>query len=284
MSIQRPAEVARTWLFVPGDRPERFAKATAAGADIVVLDLEDAVAPGQKAAARAHVTEWLAAAPGPCAVRINGVRTAWHAEDLAAIARLPNSRPVLVMLAKAEDPTATTAVVDALPTGSAVVALVETALGVTQAADLARLPGVARLAFGSYDFASQLGVDPEHAPALAAARAGVVLASAVGGLAGPIDGVTGDVRDTDRLKADVNAAIALGFAGKLCIHPAQVAPATAAMAPSDKDVAWARRVVTALDGPDQAVALVDGRMVDAPVIARARRIVSLSGLTRGGTP
>ncbi|OIJ25641.1 HpcH/HpaI aldolase/citrate lyase family protein [Nocardioides luteus] len=271
------AETARTWLFVPGDRPERFAKAAAAGPDVVVLDLEDAVAPAHKDAARAHVTAWLARTEVTAAVRVNAAGSPWHDADIAALAAL--GRPTTVMLPKADSAEAIAAVLDALPTGSAVVALVETALGVARAIDLATSPGVVRLAFGSFDLAAELGVDPDHAPALAPARGSLVLASAVGGLAGPVDGVTGDVRDHERLTADVAAAAALGFAGKLCIHPGQVAPAAAALAPTADEVAWAERVLAA--ATEDGVALVDGRMVDAPVVARARRIVSLTRPTPG---
>ncbi|MET8520633.1 CoA ester lyase [Nocardioides sp. NPDC004968] len=277
MSTAEIAGAARTWLFVPGDRPERFAKAAAAGPDVVVVDLEDAVAPAHKDAARAHVTDWLPRAGVTVAVRINAAGTTWHDADVAALAALAG--PSLVVLPKADSPATVADVLAALPDGSAVVALVETALGVARAIDLARSPGVVRLAFGSYDLAAELGVDPDHAPALAPARGNLVLASAVGGLAGPIDGVTGDVRDHERLTADVTAAAALGFAGKLCIHPGQVAPAAAALAPSPDEVAWAERVLA--DATEDGVALVDGRMVDAPVVARARRIVSLNRPTPG---
>ncbi|MFE3998619.1 HpcH/HpaI aldolase/citrate lyase family protein [Nocardioides sp. YIM B13467] len=275
-----PAEIAGTaciWLFVPGDRPERFAKAAAAGPDIVVVDLEDAVAPARKDAARAHVTDWLPRAGVTVAVRINAAGTTWHDADVAALAALGG--PSLVVLPKADSPETVAAILAALPDGSAVVALIETALGVARAIDLARSPGVVRLAFGSYDLAAELGVDPDHAPALAPARGNLVLASAVGGLAGPIDGVTGDVRDHERLTADVTAAAALGFAGKLCIHPGQVAPAAAALAPSPDEVDWAERVLAA--ATEDGVTLVDGRMVDAPVVARARRIVSRNRPTPG---
>ncbi|MFE6509112.1 HpcH/HpaI aldolase/citrate lyase family protein [Nocardioides sp. NPDC057767] len=271
------AETARTWLFVPGDRSERFAKAAAAGPDVVVLDLEDAVAPAAKDAARAQVTDWLPQAEVTAAVRVNAAGSTWHDADIAALAAL--SDPTTVVLPKADSPEAIAAVLDALPAGSAIVALVETALGVARAIDLARSPGVVRLAFGSFDLAAELGVDPEHAPALAPARGALVLASAVGGLAGPIDGVTGDVRDHERLTADVAAAAALGFTGKLCIHPGQVAPAAAALAPTADEVAWAERILAAAS--EDGVALVDGRMVDAPVVARAHRILSLTRPTPG---
>ena len=273
ISASETASAAATWLFVPGDRPERFGKAATSGADVVVLDLEDAVAPGAKNAARDHVATWMAQAASPCAVRVNAVGTPWHDSDLATLAALEGGRTVLVMVPKAENPDSIQSVVNALPVGSAVVALVETALGVMQASDIARVPGVARLAFGSYDLAAQLGVDPEHGPALAAARSALVLASAIGGLEGPIDGVTGDIHDAVQLTEDISKSCALGFAGKLCVHPRQVAPAEAALAPTPEHVIWAERVLAAAAASDGAVVLLEDRMVDAPVVARARRIV-----------
>jgi citrate lyase subunit beta/citryl-CoA lyase len=262
---------ARTFLFVPGDRPERFDKAIASGADVVVLDLEDAVAPEHKDAARTHVTAWRPGTPAVVAVRVNAIDTSWHEADLDA---LTGGGPVLVMLAKAQDPTAVAGVVNALPSGSSVIALIETALGVLRAADIAQVSGVHRLALGTFDLAAELGVDPDHRPAMAEARSRLVLASAAARLAGPVDGVTGDVRNHDQLVADVEASAAIGFAGKLCIHPGQVAPAAAALAPSPEDVGWAARVLAAANSSDHGVVVVDGRMVDAPVISRAQRITA----------
>jgi citrate lyase subunit beta/citryl-CoA lyase len=236
----------------------------------VVLDLEDAVEPSDETAARRSVAEWASSSTAPHAVRINAVGTSWHDADLEALA----GHPVLVVLPKAEDPVAVAEVLTTLPDGSAVIALVETALGVLRAADLARIPGVARLALGTYDLGAELGVDPDHSPAFAGARTALVLASAAGRLPGPIDGVTGDVRDADRLVADISTAAAVGFTGKLCIHPAQVGPAAAALAPRADEVAWAERVLAAVARAEQGVVLVDGRMVDRPVITRAQRILS----------
>lgn len=265
------ARTAVTWLFVPGDRPERFAKAEAAGADVVVLDLEDAVAPDAKDAARDEVAAWLDRTDVLCAVRVNAAPPLLDA-DLAA---LGDATPRLVVLPKAEDPTLVAEVVARLPRGSRVVALVETARGVLEAPAVAAVPGVERLAFGSFDLAAELGVDPDHGPAMATARGALVLASAAAGLAAPVDGVTGTVDDTQRLSDDVAASHALGFGGKLCIHPRQVAPVAGAFAPSADDLAWARRV---LDGAgDNGVAVVDGRMIDKPVVQRARRVLAAAG-------
>lgn len=271
------AALARTLLFVPGDRPDRFDKAAAAGADLVVLDLEDAVAPHEKERARDEVVAWLRTATVPAAVRVNAVDSPWHDADRAVLA----GRASTVVLPKAQDPTVVAAVVASLGDGSSVIALLETARGILRAEAIAAVPGVVRLALGTYDLAAGLGVDPDDPAAMAAARGALVLASAAAGLAGPVDGVTGDVRDTDRLVADVRRAAGLGFAGKLCIHPAQVAPTAAAFAPDPALVAWAQRVVAAAEAVADGVLLVDGRMVDQPVVDRARRILTT---TIGGTP
>lgn len=265
------ATTARTWLFVPGDRPERFAKAATSGAGAVVLDLEDAVVPDHKDAARAHVADWFPAATTPVAVRINGTDTSWHRADLTALASIG---PVTVMLPKAEDPGAVAAIAASLPTGSAIVALIETSQGVINAPAIAKVPGVQRLALGTFDLAAELGVDPDHGPAMAGARGALVLASAAASLPGPIDGVTGSVRNQEQLVADVTASAAIGFAGKLCIHPTQVGPAAAALAPTAEEVSWANRILAAVAAADHGVVVVDGRMVDAPVISRAQRIAA----------
>ncbi len=270
-SDDAPAELARTavtWLFVPGDRPDRFSKAAAAEPDVVVLDLEDAVAPDAKDAARAEVAAWLGSARGPCAVRVNADAPSLDA-DLHALAA---AGPVLVMLPKAEDPGAVAAVTGRLAAGSCVVALVETARGILGAAAVAAVPGVARLAFGSFDLAAELGVDPDHGPAMATARGALVLASAAAGLPAPVDGVTGAVGDERRLGDDVAQARALGFGGKLCIHPAQVAPVASAFRPSAEELDWAGQVLAGAG--TNGVAVVDGRMVDRPVVERARRLLA----------
>jgi citrate lyase subunit beta/citryl-CoA lyase len=267
-TLVEATRTALTWLFVPGDRPERFAKAAVAGADVVVLDLEDAVAPEAKDVARDEVAAWLDRAGVLCAVRVNAAALLLDA-DLAALA---GSVPRLVMLPKAEDHALVAEVVARLPRGSSVVALVETARGVLEAPVVAAVPGVERLAFGSFDLAADLGVDPDHAPAMATARGALVLASAAAGLAAPVDGVTGTVDDALRLAADVAASRALGFGGKLCIHPRQVAAVAEAFAPSADELAWAGRVLAGAG--DNGVAVVDGRMIDKPVVERARRVLA----------
>lgn len=172
-----------------------------------------------------------------------------------------------VMVPKAENPR-----VLASLTGHPVIALIESAAGVLAAADIAEIDGVVRLALGTFDLATQLGVDPVDAEALAATRGAVVLASAAAGLTGPVDGVTAAIDDAERLTADTAYARRLGFAGKLCIHPRQLTPVAAAFRPSEEELAWARRIVDAADAT--GVAQVDGAMVDKPVVERAQRLLA----------
>jgi citrate lyase subunit beta/citryl-CoA lyase len=255
---------ARTLLFVPGDRPGRFAKAAASGADGVILDLEDAVAPPDKVAARSHVAHWLGGG-SPAVVRINAVGTPWFTEDLAAL----RGTSCTIMLPKASaDGVAT--VVDSLGEQTRILALVETAAGVIRASSICVLPEVIRLAFGSIDFSTEIGVAADDREALLHARSTLVLASAAAGLAPPLDGVTTDLTSGEPARSDAAYASRLGFAGKLCIHPVQIAPVSSAFQPDPAQLGWARAV---LEGAAGGASKVDGHMVDPPVLERARRLL-----------
>lgn len=258
---------AVTLLFVPGNRPERFAKAAASGADLVICDLEDAVPVDAKESARTAVVSWLASG-GRAAVRVNAPGAGHHRADLAALAGAgPGLAGVLVPMA--EDPQDLRDTVRALP-GVPVLALVETARGVRAAAELAGVDGVVRLGLGHLDLAADLGAHPD-APVIDHCRHELLLAARSAGTAAPVDGVTPDVRDVARVGGEAGRARHDGFGGKLCIHPAQLAPVATAFAPSQDEVAWARRV---LDAVGDGVAVVDGAMVDAPVLARARSVLA----------
>lgn len=277
---------ARSLLFVPGDRPERFDKAVATGADVVIIDLEDAVAPETKAAAREAAVAWLSAG-GRAAVRVNAADSPEHADDVTALAGIasaaaesgaastsPASAPppaglLAVVLPKADDPGLASAV--AAQTGAPVIALVESALGIVRAHDLASVDGVARLAFGHLDYAVDLGSGNDR-EAMLLARSTLVLASRTGGLPGPIDGVTTALDDAELLADDLAYARNLGLTAKLLIHPRQVAPTHAAHRPSEEEVAWAHRVIEAAAAG--GAVRVDGDMVDAPVVARAEDILT----------
>ncbi|RPA60040.1 CoA ester lyase [Gordonia oryzae] len=266
--------VARSFLFVPGNRPERFDKAAAAGADVVIIDLEDAVAPEDKGAAREHIAGWLAA--GKHAVlRINASGTPWHADDVELAAR--HGAPVMPAKASSADEVVHVTQATAAP----VLPLIETARGILAAPAIAQVPGVARVGFGAIDFAVEIGADPDDHEALLYARSMLVTASAAAGIAAPIDGVTTALRDAEKLVADVSYAARIGMTGKLCIHPAQVATVHACLAPSDAEIAWARSIVSVAGTKSSAVA-VGGHMVDPPVVARAQRILA-SALDPEGT-
>ncbi|MCM3894666.1 MULTISPECIES: HpcH/HpaI aldolase/citrate lyase family protein [Gordonia] len=269
---------ARTFLFVPGNRPDRFAKAEAAGADVVVIDLEDAVAPDDKDAARSDVAQWLSSGHA-AVVRINGADTQWFDGDIAMLAAVGINNPAGAaegvgagaMLAKAEASEIVSRVATA--SNAPVIPLIETAVGVLNAPGIAATPGVARIAFGAIDFAAELGVDPDDREALLHARSTLVLASAAARVASPVDGVTTALRDAEKLTDDVGYAARIGLRGKLCIHPSQVAAVHDRLAPTDDQLAWARRIVDATRADGSAVA-VDGHMVDPPVVARAQQILA----------
>ena len=262
---------ARSLLFVPGTRPDRFDKALAAGADVVILDLEDAVPPADKARAREAIAAWLTPRHAVM-LRLNGADSAWFRDDLA-LCRRPGV--AAVMLAKAERATDLAAVRAA--GAAAVLPLIESAAGFAALPQLAAAPGVQRLVFGSLDFQIDLGMRDAHEDELLVFRSQLVLASRLAGLQAPVDGVTTAIDDPTRLREDVLRARRLGFGGKLCIHPRQVADVNACFAPGEAERAWARRVLDAAAASGGAAIAVDGQMVDKPVILRAQAILRETG-------
>lgn len=254
-------------LFVPADRPERFAKALAAGADAVILDLEDAVAETAKETARAGLAQAIVALGPlglPLLLRINAPGTRWHEADLEASRELPLAA---LLLPKAESAAAVRHAAER--SGLPVIALIESAAGLAASEDIARAS--IRLAFGSIDFAADLGCAHER-EALLFARSRLALAARLAGQPAPLDGVTAAIHDAALIEDDCRHAISLGLGGKLIIHPAQITPARAGFAPCEADVIWARKILAAASIGGAAVA-VDGAMVDAPVVARAERIL-----------
>ena len=257
----------RSYLFVPGNRPERFESACHSGADVVLVDLEDAVAAADKSIARQAVGQWLASG-GAAYLRINGADTDAFRDDLLLLG-LPGVQGV--MLAKAEDNEPIAAIrlsAPALP----VIPLIESARGLTKVNPIATAPGVVRLAFGSVDFQLDLGIGGDH-DELLMARSHLVLASRVARLLPPIDGVTMALDDTEALLRDVAYARRLGFGGKLAVHPRQVAAINEGFSPSPADLEWARRVVAAASEVGDNALRLDGRLVDRPVIERARALL-----------
>ncbi|MBA4025090.1 MAG: CoA ester lyase [Gordonia sp.] len=257
---------ARSFLFVPGNRPERFSRAADAGAGAMIIDLEDAVAPHDKTEARQAAIAWFSGG-GEAILRINEAGTAWHADDIELASELSAS----VMVPKAEEPESIQAIANAI--GGDVIPLIETSAGLMAAAQIAREGAVARMAFGSIDLAAELGTDPADRESLLFARSTLVHASAAAKMAPPIDGVTTALHEPTTLADDVAYAARLGFSAKLCIHPKQLPVVHKHLAPNPGDIEWAERIVTAAAGTDGSAFAIDGQMVDAPVVARARRIL-----------
>ena len=231
-----------------------------------MLDLEDAVAFGDKDAARAAVDEYLGTGV-EAMVRVNGTDTTWCADDLQMIAR----RQCAVMVPKAHSASQLHEIADLLGPDIPIVALIETAAGVNATTEICAHPAVVRAAFGSIDLGAELGVDPEVRQALQYARSAVVLGSAAAGRPAPLDGVTTDLSEAGLLGADVAHAVQLGFTGKLCIHPRQVAVVNELFSPSFEELEWARAVTTGAQ--DGKACVIDGKMVDKPVVDRAKRIL-----------
>lgn len=277
---------ARSWLFVPATRLDRLTKAFDTGADAVIVDLEDAVAPDSKDSARAALAEHLpgldVAQRARLLVRINAVGTPWHEADLAQLAPWMAQGQGAVMLPKAEDPLALREVVARLRGAGWVVPLIESLAGLDQVDALAREPQVLRLAFGHLDFQLDLGMrcTPDEAE-LNGVRFSVVSASRRANLPAPVDGVTTDTGNTERLLADTRRARAFGFGGKLCIHPAQVAGVNQGFSPSPAELDWARRVLSQATRHGGQAFSLDGRMIDLPVIRSAQSLLSLPGQPGG---
>ncbi|WP_165322349.1 HpcH/HpaI aldolase/citrate lyase family protein [Rhizorhabdus phycosphaerae] len=250
-------------LFVPADRPERFAKAATSGADAVIIDLEDAVPAADKASARDQLRD--AALDVPVIVRINGAATPWHQDDVAALDGLDIAAIILPKAEREQEGASLAAI-------APVIALVETARGLANVRALAQSGAFARLAFGSIDFAADIGCD--HLPeALLAARSELVLASRLGALPPPLDGVTTDISNPAATRDDARAARSLGFGGKLLIHPRQVAAVFEGFLPTPEEVEWARQVLAA---DEEGAVKIGEQMVDAPVRIRARALLSRS--------
>jgi citrate lyase subunit beta/citryl-CoA lyase len=261
---------ARSWLFVPATRPDRFAKAAASGADRVILDLEDAVAPEDKVDARRGLMTATIPRQVPVYVRVNSALTPWFEEDLG-VARTLAIRGVL--LPKADSTAHVERALAAITPEHVVVPIIETAAGLWNVLDVARCPRVERLVFGALDFTLDTGIQDADG-AFDAVRSRIVVASKVAGIAPPVDLVTLAIDDEDLLRRHAGRSRTFGFGGKLCIHPKQIPITNDAFRPSDEEVAWARAILDELaTRPGDAVFSHNGELVDRPVIERAKQVI-----------
>jgi citrate lyase subunit beta/citryl-CoA lyase len=272
------SRAARSYLFVPAQRPERISKAFAAAADAVIVDLEDAVAPAAKDSARDALARYLQAGR-PLIVRINAIDTPWYAAD-AEVCRHPGV--AAVMLPKAEDPTAITDLAARIEARQSIMPLIETARGVLNALAIARCERVQRLAFGPLDLQLDLGVSGDDE--LNAYRSQLVLVSRAAGISAPVDGPSIAIEDESAVRAEAQRARRMGFGGKLCIHPRQVPLINQSFNPSEAEVSWAERVSAAAHAAAGAAIAVDGKMVDQPVLVRAEHILQQHRSSLGKTP
>lgn len=269
--LQSKLAVARSFLVFPGDDDRKRERALSSGADAVVLDLEDGVAEAAKDEARSRLGAFVAEPGAPARlVRVNDPASATGIRDLAAVAELGE---VAVVVPKAALETVDRAAEAAKP----LLALVEDAVGVRDAYALADHPAVLSLAIGSADLSASLGlVPPGDGTELLFVRSQLVVASAAAGIRPPVDGPCLDVRDPVALEREARTARSLGLRGKLCIHPGQVTGVHRALAPTREEVERARRVIAAwgdMQGRGEAVGVVDGTLVDLPVVVRARAVI-----------
>jgi citrate lyase subunit beta/citryl-CoA lyase len=280
---------ARSHLYVPGDRPDVLAKALGRGADALIVDLEDAVAVSAKDSARAAVAEWLAGLPAAADnpvevwVRVNPGQAALVDVEAVAVPALAG-----ICLAKAESAAEVAAVAGLLDrleaersiaAGSIGIApLLESAAAVLRAAEIAQAPRVRRLQVGEADLKADTGIEPgDDERELLWVRSQVVLASAAAGIDPPVGPVSTNFRDLDALRASTEAVRRLGYRGRACIHPAQIAVVHEVFTPSPEQIGAAQALIAAYDAAVAAGSGVllgpDGRMVDEAVVRQARRLV-----------
>ncbi|MDN3221144.1 HpcH/HpaI aldolase/citrate lyase family protein [Pseudomonas nunensis] len=261
----------RSALFVPATRPERIPKALATGADRVIVDLEDAVQENLKEQARDNLDAFLNETPGAqILVRVNAPDHWAHAADLQLCQR--HAGVIGILLPKAESAAQVTS---AAGTGKPIWPIIESAKGLAAINEIASTQAVDRLSFGSLDLSLDLNLktgSPAAENMLGHARYAVLLATRVAGLAPALDGVFPSIQDTAGLLGAVQFARDMGFGGALCIHPSQVAIIHQALKPSLEEVHWAQRIIEAARS-GEGVFVLDGQMVDAPVIGRAQAIL-----------
>lgn len=266
------AAAMRSALFVPATRPDRFPKAAASGADAVIVDLEDSVPPERKAGARQTLAHYAQAHVGERLwVRINDGSTPWFEEDLALCRALPSV--VGIVLPKAQKAEHVYIVSGA---GKPLIPVIESAAGLRELDRIAAANGVLRLSFGILDLMVELGTRPGTQAAqlvLNQIRFQILVASRMNGLASPLDAIHADLSDLAGLAATAHVARDLGFGGMLCVHPSQVRVVHDVYRASAEDADWAQRVLAYAERTGECTFRLDGRLVDRPLIERARRIL-----------
>ena len=273
-----PLGFCSTFLFVPGNRPERFAKALDSGAAAVIFDMEDAVAPDDKEAARNAIR---AAWPSLSAeqkkrlvIRSNSPGSPFYSADLILAQEL---RVTCLLIPKSESVDQINGAALVLP-NTALIPMIETAIGLDQVKQIANSNQVIRLALGNLDLQADLGMTCDlQESELQTARYQIVLASRLAEIAPPIDGVTPSTEDVGRIQDDAQRAKRMGFGGKLCIHPKQVEIVKNAFMPSEQELLWAHKVLEAISASNGGAVKLDGRMIDRPVVLLAQRTLALAG-------
>lgn len=266
---------ARSLLFVPANRPERFAKAFASGTDAVILDLEDSVPLQSKSdACEAIKSSWpsFQGSTVSVVIRINSPDTDRGLKDLAELQGLPGLSGLMVP--KCETAASLNLVTQAMP-GVCTLPIVESAAGYLALAEIALAPGVCRLVVGHIDFLADTGMMfSDDQRELDTLRFQVAMWSRRANLAPAVDSVTASVDDEKLIRLDTERAIRFGFGAKLCIHPKQVSVVNGALSPSVDQIDWARRVLDAIDGSKGSAVQLDGKMIDLPVVLQARRLLA----------
>ncbi len=270
--------ICTNFLFVPGTRPERFTKALNSGADAVIIDLEDAVAAQDKDSARNAIrTAWptfTADEKKRLIIRTNAPGTQFYSADLILAQELS---VVCLLIPKAESLDQINGAAQILP-NTALIPMIETALGLDHLKEIASSNQVLRLALGNLDLQADLGmVCDAQETELQTARYQMVLASRLARITPPIDGVTPSTDDLARIEGDSQRAKRMGFGGKLCIHPNQIPAVKAAFMPTSEEIEWARKVIAADQVSQGGAVKLDGRMIDRPVVLLAQRTLAIAG-------
>jgi citrate lyase subunit beta/citryl-CoA lyase len=276
--IPMQSSLVLTWLYVPGDRPDRFDRAADSGADVVVVDLEDAVPASAKSQARTNVLSWLLSTQTEhVEVRVNRLRSPWGSDDLAALCRVPNLRSV--RLPKVESGEEVVAVADALPSTIGLHCLIESARGVEAAFEIATSsPRVTGIGLGEADLRADLGIS--SLDGMDWIRSRLVVAARAAGLPSPAMAAYTDLSDLEGLASSCRSGRALGMLGRSALHPRQIPVIVDAFLPDPDEVRRAQQIAAAaanaMDSGGGVFVLPNGGMVDAAVLAGAHRILDLA--------